>query len=87
MHELLLQTFRMHTLKVDQILAGTCTQRPKETARYKMVWLHEVNEQQQPEAGRMIARKIILLCEEGVLTLLLWSSRDTSGAKSPCLHP
>lgn len=51
-----------------------------------MVWLHEVNEQQQPEAGGMTGRKAFLSYEKGVLTLLLWSSGDVSGAKSPCLH-
>lgn len=82
----------IHTQKLDQpfILTGTHTQAAphtrKETAWCEMVWLHEVNEQQQPKAGRMTVRKAFLLYEKGVLTLLLWSSRDMSGAKSPCLH-
>lgn len=36
-----------------------------------MVWLHEVNEQQQPEAGRMIGRKVFLLYEKGTLTFFV----------------
>lgn len=51
-----------------------------------MVWLHEVNEQQQPEEGGETPRKAGFLYKKGVFTLLLWSSGDASGAKSPRLH-
>lgn len=81
-----------YTYKLDQsfVLTGSNAQAVphtwKETAWCEMVWLHEVYEQQQPEAGEMTGRKAFLSYEKGVSTPLLWSSRDMSGAKSPCLH-
>lgn len=69
----------IYTHKLDQPFtltgARTHTQRQHRTRTKQhdaneMVWLHEVNEQQQPEAAGMTGRKAFLLYEKGVLTLL-----------------